>query len=325
MSEWKRHRGSLKMPKCLEGKKFEVRFRNGRTMEVRSNLDWRHYNNRHDVMAYRIIESEPAKPDYSKGFPEGTTAEDIGAKVGDEFVVVREGFGFKLEEIISLAGDDGSTIPLFENKHGDQHYMNWCELAPVPQKTAIELQAEEVGIPEPVQLVDDSQPDADGWIEWNGGKCPVPEGTLVDVRYRDGEESLGVAAGVVERSDGSSAVGTVPYRLATNWEAGAYNFTITAYRLHQPQHVASDDTSPERVEKHEEIEQVQPNKYQRAIKGVTVDVYDVLDAFGVTCQARGHAIKKLLMAGQRGHKDEAQDLREAVQAIERSIDLVKQK
>lgn len=63
------------------------------------------------------------------------------------------------------------------------------------------------------------------------------------------------------------------------------------------------------------------NKYQRTIKGVTVDVYDVLAAFGVTCQARGHAIKKLLMAGQRGHKDEAQDLREAVQAIERSIQL----
>lgn len=25
------------------------------------------------------------------------------------------------------------------------------------------------------------------WIDWNGGKCPVEQGTLVDVKYRDGE------------------------------------------------------------------------------------------------------------------------------------------
>lgn len=25
------------------------------------------------------------------------------------------------------------------------------------------------------------------WIEWSGGVCPVPDGTLVDVEYRDGE------------------------------------------------------------------------------------------------------------------------------------------
>lgn len=174
-------------------------------------------------------------------------------------------------------------------------------------KTAIELQAEEVGIPEPVQLVDDSQPDADGWIEWKGGECPVPAGTLVDVWYRCGEVKEALPALEIDGGDDDASS---PY-----WRHDGYRNDITAYRLHQP----------ECTEKHEEIEQVQPNKYQRTIKGVTVDVYDVLDAFGVTCQARGHAIKKLLMAGQRGHKDEAQDLREAVQAIERSIELVKQK
>ena len=159
MSEWIRHRGSKSMPKCLEGKRFHIRYRDGSVYED-TDLDeftigeWRHANRHWDIMAYKII--------------------------GD------------IEQ----------------------------------PKTAIELQAEEVGIPEPVQLVDDEQDEA-----------------------------------------------------------------------------------------------VSSNKYQRTIKGVTVDVYDVLAAFGVTCQARGHAIKKLLMAGQRGHKDEAQDLREAVQAIERSIEL----
>ena len=28
--------------------------------------------------------------------------------------------------------------------------------------------------------------DADGWIEWNGGECPVPDGTPVIVKYRMG-------------------------------------------------------------------------------------------------------------------------------------------
>lgn len=156
MSEWIRHRGSKSMPKCLEGKRFEVRHRDGVIAEYdgKGSWYWDRRGNDWDIFAFRIL--------------------------------------------------------------GDIEHP----------KTAIELQAEEVGIPEPVRLVDDGQ-----------------------------------------------------------------------------NKVASS------------------NKYQRTIKGITVDVYDVLKAFGVTCQARGHAIKKLLMAGQRGHKDEAQDLREAVQAIERSIQL----
>lgn len=64
------------------------------------------------------------------------------------------------------------------------------------------------------------------------------------------------------------------------------------------------------------------NKYQREIKeGVIVDVYDVLKAFGVTCPARAHAIKKLLAPGQRGAKDTVTDLKESIQSIERAIEL----
>lgn len=52
-----------------------------------------------------------------------------------------------------------------------------------------------------------------------------------------------------------------------------------------------------------------------------IDVYDVLKAFRVECHATGHAIKKLLCAGSRGHKDKETDLKEAIAAIERAIDL----
>jgi len=55
---------------------------------------------------------------------------------------------------------------------------------------------------------------------------------------------------------------------------------------------------------------------------VSVDVYDVLVAFAVTCPARQHAIKKLLCAGMRGGKSELQDLQEAGQSVARAIELV---
>lgn len=36
----------------------------------------------------------------------------------------------------------------------------------------------------------DGKPDADGWINWNGGKCLLPNGTIVDVRFGYGGEIL---------------------------------------------------------------------------------------------------------------------------------------
>ena len=65
-----------------------------------------------------------------------------------------------------------------------------------------------------------------------------------------------------------------------------------------------------------------PSKYHREIApGVWVDVYDVLVAFAVTCPATAHAIKKLLCAGQRGHKGQQQDLLEAGQSVTRAFEL----
>jgi hypothetical protein len=63
------------------------------------------------------------------------------------------------------------------------------------------------------------------------------------------------------------------------------------------------------------------NKYAKRIRTETVDVYDVLTAFGVACPAVAHAVKKLLMPGKRGAKNALQDLAEARQAIDRAIQL----
>lgn len=48
-----------------------------------------------------------------------------------------------------------------------------------------------------------------------------------------------------------------------------------------------------------------------------LDVYAVLQLFGVTDQAIGHAIKKLLVPGVRGTKSKAQDVQEAIDTLVR--------
>lgn len=63
------------------------------------------------------------------------------------------------------------------------------------------------------------------------------------------------------------------------------------------------------------------NKYQRTIRGETVDVYDVLLAFNVTNPALQHLIKKALCAGLRGHKDRKTDLEEILSAAKRALEL----
>lgn len=64
-------------------------------------------------------------------------------------------------------------------------------------------------------------------------------------------------------------------------------------------------------------------KYDRQLKGVTIDVYDVLQAFNVTNPALQHLIKKALCAGLRGHKGRQQDLNEISESARRAIELEK--
>ena len=69
--------------------------------------------------------------------------------------------------------------------------------------------------------------DADGWIEWKGGKCPVEKGTLVDVKYRGDVVRIGMAALVpVNKCHGV----TDPY-----WRKDGGKGDIIAYRLHKPE------------------------------------------------------------------------------------------
>lgn len=54
----------------------------------------------------------------------------------------------------------------------------------------------------------------------------------------------------------------------------------------------------------------------------TIDVYRVIDLFEVESNALGHAIKKLLCSGQRGAKDHKQDIQEAIDSLNRHLEML---
>jgi len=66
-----------------------------------------------------------------------------------------------------------------------------------------------------------------GWIEWNGGVCPVPEGTRVDVKYRNAGTVFGAA------QYGLSALNVYGNAGASSafWRHDGVGCDIVAYRL----------------------------------------------------------------------------------------------
>ena len=66
---------------------------------------------------------------------------------------------------------------------------------------------------------------------------------------------------------------------------------------------------------------ITPSKYTKTIHGVSVDVYDVLQAWGVSNPALQHLIKKALQCGKRGHKDNEQDLQDIIDSAIRAKEL----
>lgn len=77
------------------------------------------------------------------------------------------------------------------------------------------------------QIVAETAPDADGWIEWKGGECPVERGALLDVKFEDGMVMLGAPTGLT---------GGEFERNLINWSDNVYDGArIAAYRLHKPE------------------------------------------------------------------------------------------
>lgn len=145
------------------------------------------------------------------------------------------------------------------------------------------------------------------WIEWGGGECPLPDGAMHEVQYRSGERAKDDLPESSYWGDDGDTCDIVAYR----------------YRL-------DDNTStPEEEEAFRELEEKQNRqKYSAYFKDVRhleyIDVYRTVDLFG--CEKHGHAIshaaKKLLLTGVRtGGKDVEQEVREAIDSLNRWLEM----
>ena len=55
-----------------------------------------------------------------------------------------------------------------------------------------------------------------------------------------------------------------------------------------------------------------------------IDVYRVLSLFSVTDPCLQHALKKVLVAGKRGAKDEVKDIQEAILTLQRKLEMIEE-
>lgn len=202
-------------------------------------------------------------------------------------------FHFKQGETFKLQEDDGSDSPLFFD-NGDTFLYGVA--VPV---SFIEL-AKEAAL-----AVQSPAADTDGWIEWAGGECPVPEGTLVDVKHRDGDFGYECLAGTQESMSEGVA-------LAYRWSHAGTCGDIIAYRL-CPQQDANTRANDDRLDaavglystSEGEIEEANLNECigqaQESISEIRGDLLEVLNSTGLEVKL-ANAIKvanALIEAGYR--------------------------
>ena len=112
-------------------------------------------------------------------------------------------------------------------------------------------------------------------------------------------------------------LGNTEVRLFTGWHSRDFQFCRPVQAVtEQPLAPTTDRGS----KYHRTITQTLPGDTHGC--SLTVDVYDVLQAFGVDCPALQHAVKKLLCAGLRGAKSAEQDIEEAASSCRRAIELL---
>lgn len=122
---------------------------------------------------------------------------------------------------------------------GDTQVVDAAEAAPVPDHSA--------SLDDPDNFGDDEMqtaaPGPDGWIPWNGGDCPVPEGGTCWVRLRDGsvvfaDKPLNLAWGRCDILASPERRAVAPDEpLSPVWVRRNHPRDIVAYRLDTPAHL----------------------------------------------------------------------------------------
>jgi hypothetical protein len=140
------------------------------------------------------------------------------------------------------------------------------------------------------------------WSDWisNEGNTRVaqPEGfvgsldTLLNIKTRDG----------------STYEDTVSY---WDWSDEGSDYCVKEYRYWIPE---KDEVKPETTQDSEK-------KHSHYFKDVSkldyIDVYRVIDLFKIQHPCLQHAVKKLLVSGGRGHKDEDRDIQDVIDSCVR--------
>ncbi len=85
----------------------------------------------------------------------------------------------------------------------------------------------------------------------------------------------------------------------------------------EAEQVATPEPPPHSGDKY--IRKIYPRDPDSGEQPINVDVYSVVKAFDVKAGPRDHAVKKLLCAGLRGKGDERQDISEAIDALKRDL------
>lgn len=98
-----------------------------------------------------------------------------------------------------------------------------------------------------------TQVDSEGFIKWNGGEMPVPKGTVVHAKYRDGEESI-VTAGIWFGEEGYWELEDKNVAACWNHEGNCQD--IVAYKLYKEEETTSPKSIIKGVEVDGEVEDV---------------------------------------------------------------------
>ena len=98
----------------------------------------------------------------------------------------------------------------------------------------------------PYRVIKEESKD-EGWVPWNGGRCPVPGETLVEVRSRDGDTETAPACGWEwELASEFPKSDIVAYRVI-KWDKDDPETDILSYRVlpqYNPEDVAFKDKAP---------------------------------------------------------------------------------
>ena len=133
------------------------------------------------------------------------------------------------------------------------------------------------------------------WIKWAGGACPVPIGTMVEVRFRDGEHLGPVPAGV-------SLPGITREANGNFWLNENMGGDIVAYRVVQPAAETTEPASGGGKLAGDHYYRVTVNDpISPEVKPYTAECADIIESLGMTFN-EGEAFKALwrLAAARHG-------------------------